>query len=253
MINKRSSSGSILMNSAEFILTLEEYLERFHNLSRKYNSTSLHSLELQQTLDEYSAFITNPAHLSLWEQLNPEEDWSHLVAGLRRQSAHCVAIMEKYRALNVLRGSYEYSEYFKNIESCIEQEFGGFQVSSSSKVLLVGSGSFPMTPLLIAKRTGAAVLGIDIDDEAIHLGRSVLDILGPDLQISLTHEPAEKLDFIKEITHIIFSSTVEDKFNIMDRLHELTHEQVIVAMRYGNQLKSLSISRCRKLIPKNGQ
>lgn len=136
-------------------------------------------------------------------------------------------------------GHVEIADYFKNIESCIEEEFGSFRITSESKVLLVGSGSFPMTPLLIAKRTGAEVVGIDIDDEAIQLGRNVVERLGSGLNIRLEKLSVEDLDFTKDVTHVIFSSTVESKYDILDQLYELTNDHVVVAMRYGNQLKSL--------------
>lgn len=230
---------TITIDSHDFTHSLEAFLNRFEAMSHQYNSTTHHSNDLELLTDEYAAFITNQANRNLWDELASEELGAELVWNLRRESAFCVAIMEKYRALKLLSGSSDQSDYFKNIESCIEQEFGSFQVSSDSKVLLVGSGSFPMTPLLIAKRTGARVVGVDIDAEAIHLGRSVLNVLGPEYDICLTQTPPEKLEGINEFTHIIFSSTVEDKFNIMDRLHALTSDQVVVGMRYGNGLKSL--------------
>ncbi|UUZ84724.1 methyltransferase domain-containing protein [Paenibacillus sp. P26] len=147
--------------------------------------------------------------------------------------------MEKYRALKLLNGKAERTDYFKNIEACIEQEFGSFQVRSGSKVFMVGSGSFPMTPLLVAERTEAEVVGIDIDEEAVELGRKVTEVLGSGLRIRLEHASVEHLDETKEATHIIFSSTVADKYEPLDRLHSLTNEHVVVAMRYGDRLKSL--------------
>ncbi|SFS52948.1 hypothetical protein SAMN04488601_1011396 [Paenibacillus sp. 453mf] len=230
---------SITVDTHDLTLGLKEYLERFEVMSNKYDSTTRYSHELELLIDEYAAYITNPANRSMWERLEPEEELGELVLNLRRSSAFCVAIMEKYRALKLLSGSSEQSAYFINIESCIEQEFGSFQVSPGSNVLLVGSGSFPMTPLLIAKRTGAQVVGVDIDQEAIDMGRSVLNILGPEYNIRLAQTPPEELESLEDFTHIIFSSTVEDKFNIMDRLYELTSDQVVVAMRYGEGLKSL--------------
>jgi ubiquinone/menaquinone biosynthesis C-methylase UbiE len=162
-----------------------------------------------------------------------------MVADLRTKSAACVAIMEKYRALKLLSGNTDRSGYFKNIESCIEEEFGSFRVTAESKVLMIGSGSFPMTPLLIAKRTGAEVVGIDIDEEAVELGRKVVERLGSGLRIRLENALIEHLDVTKDATHIIFSSTVANKYDLLDQLHSLTNEQVIVAMRYGDRLKSL--------------
>lgn len=221
--------------------SLSEFLESFDDLEGRYDHTIHHCSELEMLIDNYSNFITNERNKEVWEQLERQEssDLNQLVVDLREKSARCVAIMEKYRALKLLNGNTEMADYFKNIESCIEREFGSFHITSESKVLLVGSGSFPMTLLLIAKRTGAEVVGIDIDDEAIQLGRNVVEKLGNGLNIRLEKRVVEHLDFTKDVTHIIFSSTVEKKYDILDQLHTLTDENVVVAMRYGDQLKSL--------------
>ncbi|MFJ7472079.1 class I SAM-dependent methyltransferase [Peribacillus frigoritolerans] len=227
------------------LITFQEYLsefsEKFDGLAGSYDHTINNCSELESLIDHYSKFITNETNKEAWKQLEIQEsgDLNQFVVNLRRKSALCVAIMEKYRAIKLLDGNSEKADYLKNIESCIEKEFGSFQITSESKVLLVGSGSFPMTPLLIAKRTGAEVVGIDIDDEAIQLGRNVVEKLGNGLNIRLEKILVGNLDFTKNVTHIIFSSTVENKYDILDQLHTLTNENVVVAMRYGNQLKSL--------------
>lgn len=224
-----------------FLKLLNDYLEKFNTLSGKYDRTINNYLELESLIDEYSRFIINTRNQEMWEKLQQQEngDLNQLIVSLREKSSHCVAIMEKYRALKLLSGVAEITDYFKNIESCIEKEFGSFQITSNSKVLLVGSGSFPMTPLLIAKRTGAEVVGIDIDVEAIELGLGVVERLGTGLNIRLEKVPVENLDFTKDATHIICSSTVKEKYNILEQLHTLTNDNVVVAIRYGNQLKSL--------------
>ncbi|MFJ8260150.1 SAM-dependent methyltransferase [Peribacillus asahii] len=220
---------------------LSEFLEKFDRLSGRYDHTVNNCSELEILIDDYSKFITSESNKETWEQLEILEsrDFNQLLVDLRKKSALCVAIMEKYRALKLLNGNAEITDYFKNIESCIEEEFGSFQVTSESKVLLVGSGSFPMTPLLIAKRTGAEVVGIDIDDEAIQLGLNVVEKLGSGLDIRLEKISVDSLDFTKDATHIIFSSTVESKYDLLDHLHTLTNNNVVIAMRYGDRLKSL--------------
>ncbi|RAS80332.1 methyltransferase domain-containing protein [Priestia endophytica] len=230
------------MNELEnFLKDLNEYLERFNYLTVSYNHPGNNCSELEALINKYSHFITNIENKGVWNQLENQEncDLDQIVNHLRKKSALCVAIMEKYRAMKLLNGETEITDYFKNVESCIEKEFGNFHITSDSKVLLVGSGAFPMTPILIAKRTGSEVVGVDIDDEAIELGLKVIEILGTELNIRLEKTPVEYLDFTKDATHIIFSSTVKDKYIILDQLHELTNEDVVVAMRYGDQLKSL--------------
>jgi histidine 2-aminobutanoyltransferase len=221
--------------------SLSDFLEAFDDLAERYDQTISHSSELEKLIDNYSNFITNERNKEIWEQLEWKQssELNQLVVDLRGKSAFCVAIMEKYRALKLLNGKTEMADYFKNIESCIEKEFGSFHLTSESKVLLVGSGSFPMTLLLIAKRTGAEVVGIDIDDEAIQLGRNIIEKLGNGLNIRVEKSLVEHLEFTKDVTHIIFSSTVEKKYDILDQLHSLTNENVVVAMRYGDQLKSV--------------
>ncbi|EOP91357.1 hypothetical protein IGM_02003 [Bacillus cereus HuB4-4] len=230
------------MNELEkFHDDLIEFSSEFKGLARQYDNTTRNCVELEALIDDYSKFITNKGNKEAWEQLEQQEssNLDRLIVELRKNSALCVAIMEKYRALKLQNGNVEIANYFKNIESCIEKEFGSFQITSKSKVLLVGSGSFPMTPLLIAKRTGAEVVGIDIDDESIQLGLNVLRTLGDGLNIRLEKKSVAELDFTKDVTHVIFSSTVQSKYDILDQLCILTNENVVVAMRYGNGLKSL--------------
>ncbi|TYP76419.1 class I SAM-dependent methyltransferase [Paenibacillus methanolicus] len=224
---------------AERVLT--EYAEQFARLARQYDGTAHHSEVLEGTINQYAAFITSDANRGIWEELHQSEseDRNRLIADLRAYSARCVAIMEKIRALKLLNGQTERTDYFDNIESCIEEEFGGFRLTATSNVLMIGSGSFPMTPLYIAKRTGASVVGIDIDDEAIELGQRVVERLGGGLPITLTKAFVENLPYTQQATHIIFSSTIENKYRLLDQLHDLTNDRVVVAMRFGDRLKSL--------------
>ncbi|WP_317890703.1 SAM-dependent methyltransferase [Paenibacillus arenilitoris] len=222
--------------------SLAGFLDRFTQAAEQYDNQAWHdSIKLQETIDDYSAFITNEDNQRLWSELKPEDarQLHSLSPLLRDTSARCVAIMEKIRALRLLNGGADRNEYFQNIEASIEREFGSFAVERDDKVLLIGSGAFPMTPLLIAKRTGAEAIGIDIDREAVELGKRVVDRLGPDLPIRLEHLPLGQLQEIDSITHIIISSTVSVKYELLDWLADAARPDVIVAMRYGNGLKAL--------------
>jgi histidine 2-aminobutanoyltransferase len=221
--------------SKTFEEDLRIYLERFDEAIQRNSLMEEEAVALEELINEYSRFILNEEYIKRWDQLADP----HLVDQLRNLSALSVAKMEKFRARKLLRGDGVIADYFQNIESCIEEEFGQFQVTRESTVLLVGSGSFPMTPLLIAGRTGSKVIGIDIDEEAVTMGRQVVDQLGKGLNITLEFSLVEQLRDLKEVSHIIFSSTVEAKYDILDQLYELTNEEVVVSMRYGDGLKSL--------------
>lgn len=222
-------------------LEIIEYSNKFEASSRTYDQSNRYGSELEDLLNDFSRFVTNDGNKEAWNRLDPQEldALDGTIRGVRYTSAICVAMMEKHRAMRLRDGNSSIADYFRNIESCIEAEFGGFSVTPDSKVLLIGSGSFPMTPLLIAKRTGAEVVGIDIDEEAVALGREVIAKLGSGLPIRLEHVSAEHLAYTGEATHIIFSSTVGLKYELLDQLHELTLPHVVVAMRYGSGLKSL--------------
>jgi histidine 2-aminobutanoyltransferase len=225
-----------MMNAGKtFEEDLRIYLERFDEAIQESSLMEEGAVALEELINEYSRFILNEEYIKRWDQLAD----SHLADQLRNLSSLSVAKMEKHRTRKLLRGEEELADYFRNIESSIEEEFGQFQVTRQSTVLLVGSGAFPMTPLLIAGRTGSKVIGIDIDEEAVTLGRQVVDRLGKDLNITLELSSVEQLRDLKEVSHIIFSSTVEAKYDILDQLYELTNEEVIVSMRYGDGLKSL--------------
>jgi hypothetical protein len=229
------------MGEVDLRLLMAQHLDRLRESAARYDGTTRHGTETERVVGDYSAFVTDARHHAAWARLEEEGGpaFTRLVAELRTESARCAAIMEKYRALNLLDGRTETVGYFDNIESGIEVEFGAFQVTSSSAVLLVGAGSFPMTPLYIARRTGARVVGVDIDAEAVELGRRVVKTLGGDLDINLEATPVADLGFTGDATHIIFSSTVAVKYALLDAIHPVTRDDVVVAIRYGNHLKSL--------------
>ncbi|CAC7135516.1 nicotianamine synthase [Staphylococcus aureus] len=41
------------------------------------------------------------------------------------------------------------------------------------------------------------------------------------------------------MTHIIFSSTIPLKYSILEELYDLTNENVVVAMRFGDGIKAI--------------
>jgi hypothetical protein len=69
--------------------------------------------------------------------------------------------VEEHRALALLDGRARSAGYFDNVESRIEQPFGVFELTPASKVLLVGSGESPMTPLYLAVHVGGPAVPDD--------------------------------------------------------------------------------------------
>lgn len=219
--------------------TLHEYLRRFTAAANGYDGSTRHAGELEELLADFSRFVTDPGNEAPFALFAAAGGTPDLVEELRTQSARCVAVIEKYRALRLLEGQSGAEGYFANIESCIAEEFGAVAPTKDSKLLLVGSGSFPMTLLNVASLTGASTLGIDIDAESIALGRRVVALLGEGLDITLEGREIHELEFISAATHIVFSSTVPVKYDLLHQMHGLTRQDVVVAMRFGEGLKSL--------------
>ena len=96
-----------------------------------------------------------------------------------------------------------------------------------------------MTLIQVAKETGAAVIGIDIDSEAVDLGQRVVNVLAPNEDIVISNQTVDQLEDIQSVTHIIFSSTIPIKYDILNELYTLTNDEVVVAMRYGDDMKSI--------------
>ncbi|GAB3453617.1 SAM-dependent methyltransferase [Actinophytocola sediminis] len=231
-----------MSGAPELLSLMHNYLRRLLAAAARYDGTVRHSAELASVVGDYSGFVTDRRHHQAWHALvrAGTDEFTNLVEDLRARSARCAAIMEKYRARQLLLGHAGTTGYFENVESCIEEEFGTFELSPDARVLLVGAGSFPMTPLYIARRTGAGVVGVDIDPEAVELGRQVVARLGSDdLDIRLEHTPVVDLAFTGEASHVIFSSTGAVKYDLLDRIHSSTRDDVVVAVRYGDDLKSL--------------
>ncbi|WP_281884782.1 class I SAM-dependent methyltransferase [Paenibacillus sp. YYML68] len=229
--------------AVHFRRSLMQFRDQFAQLLNRYPTSAQHSMELDAVIDAYTAFVTNTDHELLWTELmqpsSVAEELTKLAAELRASSSLCVGIAEKYRALKLLSGHTEGSDYFHHVEASIGEPFGSFPLTSDSTVIWIGSGAFPMTALFLARQTGATIIGIDIDAEAISLGRKVVERLGAGLDIRLELAPAEQLPEIGKATHLIFSSTVPEKFELLDQLHACTGRQIVAAVRYGNGLKSL--------------
>lgn len=230
-----------MTDQTALIHQLDTFLSKFGQLNIAHKQYGNNYDEMEKKIGEFTAFILDKENEEAWEQMERQNDVDlpKRVAELREQSAYCVWAMEKYRAIELQKDRQGIADYFHNIEACIETEFGSFEITSNSKVLMIGAGAFPMTPLLIANTTGAEVVGIDIDPEAIYLAKTVVNMLGKNAKITIEASTIDQMAFTREATHIVFASTIKEKFDLLTQLHPLTNKDVVVAMRYGNSFKSL--------------
>lgn len=218
---------------------LQQYLEQFETLHDRVSQDQNNIDGLEALVDDYSQFILNPTYQQQYESWQDIERKALITQQLQDITAQCVKQVETIRAQRLLDGQASTSGYFDNIEHCINEEFGQCRIGQHDKLLLVGSGAYPMTLIQVAKETGASVIGIDIDPQAVTLGQRVIDVLAPNEDIEITSQSVDQLPDIHTVTHIIFSSTIPVKYDILAQLYALTNEQVVVAMRYGDGMKSI--------------
>lgn len=228
------------MNSRyEINKQLQDYLRQFETLYYQVLEDEHYIDALERLVDRYSQFILNPTAKQQFEDWNSIEAKSSLTHQLQDITAQCVKQVEEVRAKRLLDGRASTTGYFDNIEQCIQEEFGQFHFGKGDKLLLVGSGAYPMTLVQVAKATGASILGIDIDSQAVDLGQQIVQLLAPNEDIEITNQTVDKIEDMQAITHIIFSSTIPVKYDILNQLHALTNDNVVVAMRYGDGFKAL--------------
>ncbi|MBA8771948.1 staphylopine biosynthesis enzyme CntL [Staphylococcus coagulans] len=224
----------------QFEAQLENYAQQFEQLYEKAQASEQAVRDLEQLVDDYSAYILDEQQAQVYQQwyTHPVSN-TQLIHVLAEITSRCVKLMESTRARRLISGNAGSSGYFENIEHCIVEEFGQFEITPEDTVLLVGSGAYPMTLVQIAQETGAHVIGIDIDEDAVNYGQKVIEILAPNETIEIHRKNVNELEAIRDVTHIIFSSTVKMKYDILAELYELTNRDVVVSMRYGNDLKSI--------------
>lgn len=224
-----------------FVASLKAFHRTFEGLNAAFINGESVSKEMEEALESYTEFVLSPQNKQLYEtfmeDLNTEN--GTLLDAVRLSAAHNVWQMEKYRATTLSGEENELTHYFSNVEGCIEMELEKLGINRQSKVLLIGIGAFPMTPMWFYRKTGAMVVGIDIDSEASAYAEKVLERFGFLKAITVKTCAYDQLSFTKEATHIIIASTIPEKMEILNNLHGLTMHSVKISMRYGNGVKSL--------------
>lgn len=118
---------------------LQYYLEQFTYLHQLVLEDSRHIVDLENLIDEYSQWILQPLaehHYLTWNDLETKISFTKK---LQEVSAKCVKQVEVIRAQRLLNGRASTSGYFENIEHCINEEFGRWQIGQNDKLLLIGS------------------------------------------------------------------------------------------------------------------
>ncbi|WP_373231322.1 nicotianamine synthase family protein [Cohnella sp.] len=131
------------------------------------------------------------------------------------------------------------SDYISILSNSVKEELVQFHIDKHSKVLFIGSGAFPLSALTIAKEAGADVLCLDVDVEAVDLGRKVVEKSGLGSKVQFSSTSVKGLSIVNEMTHVLIASLVSNKLEIVNDLENRINDNASMIIRYGNGLKSI--------------
>lgn len=120
--------------------------------------------------------------------------------------------------------------YLKLYDEIVEKEITIAKISPKDKILVIGGGSLPATPILIAKKTKANVISIDKDPNAIKNASKYLKNHNLDGKIKLKH--ADGKDFPIENFNVIFVSYgIKKNTKILEYLSKYIQYNTLIIYR----------------------
>jgi len=121
--------------------------------------------------------------------------------------------------------------YLKFYESVVKEETRLAHISSGDRVLVIGSGSLPATPILIARYSGAHVVTIDRDPKAVKIGTKY--IRRNNLDNMLTVASGEGLTYpAKDFTVVFLMYGVKNTQAVLASLPQRISDGCRVVIRF---------------------
>lgn len=228
-----------MKNKYAFLLSLKS-LEYEINQLNGYSKEFSDCYELLRAkLDALCQFMINEDNERHWREWSNHEEIRLHSGLLRETSIQALCDMEKFQSLRTLENKLNISEYISMLSRTVKEELRHFQIGRHSKVLFVGSGAFPLTALTIAKETNADVLCLDIDAEAVHLGRRVAEASGLESKVHFSGIQLKEQSYLTEATHVMIASLVGNKLEVLEDVKHVISKDAKIILRYGNDLKSI--------------
>ncbi|XEC93090.1 class I SAM-dependent methyltransferase [Paenibacillus tarimensis] len=229
----------MIRDKYEFLLSLSSLEYEIKQLTNYARVCSDCYDLLKHKLDELCRFMTCERSERQWLLWEGHDDIRAHACELREASVHALCDVEKYQALHICGNGKKISDYLDALALMVRDEFEQYRINETSKVLFIGSGAFPTSALTIAKEAGAEVMCLDIDPEAVELGRAVACACGLEPKMRFSDSRIGELPFGQEATHIIVASLVPNKLEVLGQLKETARPEAKIAIRYGNGIKSV--------------
>ena len=127
------------------------------------------------------------------------------VTRARSQFSHIESAVEKKQAMQLRLCDMGIEDYFfcADYEHLIGTEIGLLQQALAARALdindmasvFLGSGALPVSPLMIARKSGRPVQCVDMDIQANDMARGLLSKIDPEGALSITDSTAEDFDY----------------------------------------------------------
>jgi precorrin-6B methylase 2 len=118
-----------------------------------------------------------------------------------------------------------YIDYYDDI---IDNEIQIAQITSETKLLHIGCGSIPASIILLARKTGAIVQGIDKDKQAIENARICIQNLGISQSIDIRQGDALQMNILAYDVILISQGIVPKKHFLITLSKKLTKDHLII-------------------------
>ena len=120
--------------------------------------------------------------------------------------------------------------YLKFYESTVTAETRLAQITPGDRVLVIGSGSLPATPILIARTTGSKVVTIDRDPKAVKIGTRFTHSINLDKQLTVSY--GEGLTYpARDFTVVFLMYGVKNTQAVIDSLPSRISDNCRVVIR----------------------
>jgi len=120
--------------------------------------------------------------------------------------------------------------YLKLYDEIVEKEITIAKISSKDFILVIGGGSLPATPILIAKKTKAKVISIDKDPLAIKNASKYIETHEIDVGLELKHADGKGFP-VKNFDVIFVLYGIKKNSKILEYLSENIKNNTLVIFR----------------------
>ena len=144
-------------------------------------------------LDNLSKFVVSKENDKQWNLWGEDKEIRMNSEELREASSKAICTMEKLQSFSTFNNQSDISEYMSTLCDSVKKETDAFGINDKANVVFIGSGAFPISALTIAKHTGAEIICLDIDEEAVEMGKNLAKLIGLE-SVTFTNKTVSELE-----------------------------------------------------------